>query len=135
MCSTPPSSVPKYLRWVLFEAVSESEPRVRPVETAVKRNQLVAPCGIARQLNRAFHRLCAAIAEEYLVVVRLRHGGDEALRQLRHVTMIEIRAGNVDEFRRLLLNGLHHMRVAMARRADRDARGKIQGRCCHRDLR
>src|SRR5208283_3539885 len=97
-----------------------------PVEAAIERNQFVASRGIARQLDRAFYRLCAAIAEEYLVVVRLRHGGDEALRELRHVPVIEIRAGNVDELRRLLLNGLHHMGVAMAGGADRDARGKIQ---------
>jgi len=43
------------------------------VKAAIECDQLVAPRGIARQFNRAFDRLGARIAEEYTVVLRLRH--------------------------------------------------------------
>jgi len=49
-----------------------------------------------------------------------------AFRELRHVPVIKIRSGDVNQFGGLFLNGRHHLRVAMACRADRDARGEIQ---------
>jgi hypothetical protein len=42
--------------------------------------------------------------------------------------VIKIGAGNVNQLRGLLLNSFNYFRVAVARRANRDARGKIQER-------
>ena len=98
------------------------------MEAAVERDQLVALGGVTSQLDGALNGFRARVAEEHLPVVRRRHGGYQPFGELRHVVMIKIRAGDVDQFRGLLLNGFYHFRMAVARRADGDTRAEIQER-------
>ena len=77
---------------------------------------------VARDLDRAFHRLGAGIAEEHevgkalLAQPRREPLAVRALEQVRHVP----------EFGRLLLQRRDQMRVAMAERIDRDAGGEVE---------
>ena len=92
----------------------------------MKRDDLVAPRVVLRQLDGRFDGFRARIAE--INFLRLLAGSDrrELLRQFHHARVIKIRAGNVNQLGGLLLNRVDHPRMAMPRGDDGDARGKIQ---------
>src|SRR6266852_4693446 len=72
------------------------------VEAAVKRDELVALCGVSRQFDGAFYCLGLRIGEKDLLAFRARHRPAEPLRQLRHALIIKISTGHVNQLGRLL---------------------------------
>ncbi len=98
------------------------------MEAAVKRDQFVTLGVITRQLDRTLYRFRPGIAEEHFPLLRLWHRRNQFFRELRHVPMAKIRPGDVNHLGRLLLNGRNHLRMAVARRADRNPRGEIEKR-------
>ena len=97
-----------------------------PVEGAVERDHMLALGVVTRQLERGFHRLGAGVA--VVDPVRPFHGRDfrEPLGERDHALVIKIGARHVDEFRRLLLDGRDHLRMAVAGGDHGDAGGKIE---------
>ena len=83
------------------------------MEAAIKRDELIALGGVTRQLDCAFDGFRAGIAKEHFLGFFSRHGGDEPLGELRHVVVIKIRSGNVNQFRGLFLNGFHDFRMTV----------------------
>jgi len=81
---------------------------------------------IASQLERRFHRFRAGIAVGKPVRTGHRRNGREPFRQGHHALIVEIGAGHVDEFGRLLLDGGHYFGVAVPRGSHRDSGGKVQ---------
>ncbi len=97
------------------------------MEAAIKRDQLVTPRGVARELDRAFDRFRAGIAEEhFLVGCDFGMVATKAFGELRHVPVVKISAGDVDQFGGLFLNGSDNFGMAVAGRTDGNAGGKIQ---------
>ena len=77
---------------------------------------------VARQLDRAFHRLRAGIAEEHEVgeaLLAQPRGEPLAVRALEQVR-------HVPELGRLLLQRLDQLRVRVAERIHRDTRGEVE---------
>ena len=104
--------------------------RQRPHRPPVKRTEEgdhVLPLGmVARQLERALHRLRSRVA--VVNAMRPRHGRNlrQPRRQFHHAFVIKIGPRHVDQFARLLLNRSHHVRMAMSGRSHGNARGKIK---------
>ena len=96
------------------------------VEGAVERDHVLALGVVARQLERGFHRFGAGVA--VVDPVRAFHGRDfrEPFGERDHALVIKIGARHVDEFRRLLLNGGDHLRMAVAGGDHCNAGGKIE---------
>src|ERR1043165_3611066 len=92
------------------------------VEAVEEGDELLSSGGVDGELQGGLHRLGAAVGE-----VRLRRRGHghnlfELAREVGHVAVVEVCAAHVYETRGLLLNGADDFRVAVARRADGDAR-------------
>ncbi len=83
---------------------------------------------IFRQLDRRLDGFRARIAEVHALLLRARSNRRKLFRELRQSLVVEIRAGQVNQFGRLLLNRSDHFRMAVAGGAHGDARGKIQER-------
>src|SRR4051812_26610219 len=81
---------------------------------------------VARQLHRRFDGLCSRVAEKTAPRTATRHQRFELSRKVRHLAVIKIGAGHVDQRRRLLLNGANNVRMTMACRGDGNARAKIE---------
>ena len=100
--------------------------RERPAVEGIERGDDLEPAFVvaelAGQLEQAFIRLDAAVAEEAFA------GADEADQRLRQPALrfvvIEIRG--MDELARLLDQGLGDGRMSVAERADRDAAAQIE---------
>ena len=87
----------------------------------------VLPLGvISRQLERAFRGFGSGVA--VVELVRAGHGRDlrQTLGQRDQALVIKIGARHVDELRRLLLNGGHHLGMAVAGGSHGDAGGEIE---------
>ncbi len=98
-----------------------------PVKAAMKCDDFVAPRVISRQLDGRLDGLRARIAEINFFRLPCREQFQTSRsRQFHQPLVIKIGAGNMNQFRGLLLNGLDHARMAMPRRNHGDARGKIQ---------
>ena len=110
----------------IFRSGQRKRTKRSPVKAAIKRNQLVALGRVARQLDGAFDGFRAGISEEYFFGFFSGQRAHQTLRELRHVVVIKVRAGNVNQFRCLFLDGLYYFRMAVPGRANRDACGKIQ---------
>ena len=98
-----------------WKALREGDQRVL---VRIAREMVVAASG----LDRAFHRLGAAIGEEHRVgegQVDQPLGEGLALRRA-------VEVGDVDQRRRLLLDRLGQVRMAMAEQVDGDAAGEIE---------
>ena len=95
---------------------------VRPWKLPKKAMILSRPGGVAGQLDRAFHRLRARVAEGHAP----RHVAGRDLIQLfgqrGQFFVVEIRARHVDQAGGLLLDRFHHPRMAVAGGHHRDAR-------------
>ena len=96
------------------------------MEAAVKGDELVALRCVARELDRALNRFGAGVSKEHFLGFSPRHCRHKLLGELRQMMVIEIRAGNVNQFRGLFLHRFHHLWVAVPRGANGNARGKIQ---------
>src|SRR6185437_8948853 len=96
------------------------------MKSTEKSDNVLPPSVIPCDLHGAFDRLRAGIAE--VKFVRTGHGRNvrEAFRQLDHALVIEIRTRHMNQFRRLILDGLYHLRMTMAGRANSDARSEIE---------
>ena len=92
----------------------------------MKRDDLVAPRVILRQLDGRFDGLRARVAEIHFLRFLAWSDGGEAFGEFHEVRNVKIGARNVNQLGGLLLNGLDHARMAMSRRHHGDARGKIQ---------
>ena len=96
------------------------------VEAPVEGDELVALGGVARQLDGAFDGFGAGIAEVNFLGFGAGRDGGQFFREARHVLVIEIRAGHVDQFGGLLLNRGDNFGMAMAGGANRNACGEIE---------
>ena len=95
------------------------------VEAAEEPDEARPPGDVARQLQRAFHRLGAGLADEaHRRFAQRRHGG-EAFAQPGHL-LVPVVAGDVQEFRGGILHRLDHLRVRMAGGAHRDAGHEVE---------
>ena len=81
---------------------------------------------VARQFQRALDGLGAGVAIKEAVRSGHRRDGRKALGQIGERLVEEIGAGDVDQFRGLLLNRRNDFGMAMAGRNDGDAGGKIE---------
>src|SRR5262249_34292673 len=97
-----------------------------PMKCAIERDYILPFRVIAGELEGTFNGLGTRVS--VVELVRSAHGSDraQALGQLRHLLIIEIGAGHMDEFRRLLLDGGNDFRMRMPGRDDGDSRGEIQ---------
>ena len=96
------------------------------VEASVEGDDFVAPRVVPRQLDGRLDRFGAGISEINFLRFLAGSDGRKPLGKLHHVRQIKIRAGNVNQFGGLFLNGFDNARMAMPRGDDGDARGKIQ---------
>ena len=81
---------------------------------------------VAGQLDRALDRLGARVGEEDARLLRERRDAGQALHELQVARLVEVGRGDVDEPLRLLLDRRDHLRVRVAGRAHRDARGEVE---------
>ena len=109
-----------------FEAGQRERAHGASVERAEEGNHVLPLGVIAGQLERGFHRFRAGVA--VVNPVRSGHGRDlrQPLGQRDHALVIKIRARHVDQFARLLLNGGHHIGMAVSGRGHGDAGGEIE---------
>ena len=96
------------------------------MKAAVKRDEIVALCGVSRQFDGAFYRLCTRIGEKDFLALRARHRPAQPRCQLRHTFVVKIRAGHVNQLSRLPLNCRDHFRMTMSGRAHRDTCREIE---------
>ena len=109
-----------------LEPVSESAPMVRPWKRAEEADDVLAAGVVAGELQGALDGLGAGVA--VVEPVRPGHGGDggEALGEVGHVLVVEVGAGDVDEFGGLVLDGLDDFGVTVAGGVDGDAGGEVE---------
>ena len=105
------------------------------MERAVKGDNPLALGVIARKFERSLNGLCAGVAVIHFVWPL--HGSDlrETLSKRDHVLVIEIRAGHVDKFASLLLDGGERLPDGSGRWRSRRCRPKNRGTRFHQRLR
>ena len=96
------------------------------MEASEEGDQLVAPGGIARQLDRAFDGFGAGIAERDAARSVARRDLRKFLGQGDHLFVVKVRAGHVDEAGRLPLDRFDHPGMAVAGRHHRDSGVEIE---------
>ena len=85
------------------------------------------PMGVVPgQLDGALDGLGAGVGEEDPRLLLERCDRGQALHELQVARLVEVGGGNVDQAIRLVLDGLHHLRVGVAGGADRDAGGEVE---------
>ncbi|OGN84948.1 MAG: hypothetical protein A2X23_01630 [Chloroflexi bacterium GWC2_73_18] len=96
------------------------------VEGAEEADQVRAPGGVAGELDRRLDRLGAGVGQEG--ARRRVHGGDpiELAADLGVDRQVEVRGGEVEESLGLLLDGAHHLGVAVTGRGDGDPGGEVE---------
>jgi hypothetical protein len=92
----------------------------------MERDDFVAPGVVARQLDGRLGGFRPRVAEKNLLRFLARSHRREPFREFHEPCIIKIRAGNMNQLGRLLLDGFDHARMAMPRRDHGNARGKIQ---------
>ena len=104
--------------------------RYRPVRPAVERAEEgddVRPLrGVPGQLDRRLDDLGAGVAQVGPDASLDRGDPAELAADLRVDRQVEVRRGEVDQLRGLLLDRRHDLRVGVARRVDRDARREVE---------
>ena len=96
------------------------------MERAEERNNLLASSVIARHFQRALNRLSPGIAVEELMRPRHRRHSRQPLGKIRQMLVVEIRARNMNQLRRLLLDRSHDFGMAMTRRNHRNPRSEVE---------
>src|SRR6185437_6992531 len=96
------------------------------MKAAKERDELAAASMIARQLHRRFGRLRSRVPEVHSPRHVAWRNNRQFLGQFHHVFVIEVRAGHMDQARRLLLNGFHDPGMAMPRGGYRDSGVEIE---------
>ena len=81
---------------------------------------------VASELQGALDGLSAGVAVVEAVRSGHRRDGGEARGERRHLVVVEVRAGHVDQLGRLILDGLHDFGMAVAGRGDGDAGGEVE---------
>ena len=86
---------------------------------------MLPPGVIPRQLQRALDRLGAGVAIEKAMRSRHRRNRRELLGKVGQRLIVKIRPGNMNQFRRLLLNRSNHFGMTMAGGSHGDAGSEI----------
>ena len=102
----------------------------RPVRPAMKRpverNDVRSFRMKAGKLQRCFHRFSARVAQVYTPGLCAGRNGRQAAAQRRIGCIVEVRAADMQQLGGLLLDGLHHLGMAVPRKGDRDAGHEVQ---------
>ena len=107
-------------------AVSESDAHRAAVERAEKGDHLLPLRVIAGQFESRLDRFGPRIGEEDLLRELTRRDLRQLFGQLELAAIIEVGPRHVQQVRRLPMDRLDDPRMAMARRADGDARVKVE---------
>jgi len=107
-----------------FAGGKRQRPHGTAMEGAVKADELRAFGVGAGQLDGRLYGLGAGVSQEAASIFRERGDLVQLLGQLHHQGVVEVR-GDVDEFRRLCLNRLHHLRMGVAGGTHRDTGGPV----------
>jgi hypothetical protein len=81
---------------------------------------------IARELDGALDRLGARVGEKDASLLLERRDRSQAFHELGVARLVEVGRCDVDEPVRLVLDGLDHLRMGVAGRADCDARSEVE---------
>src|SRR5689334_4437809 len=92
----------------------------------VKGNELPAPCRVARKLHSGFDGFRAGIPEETFPGFAAGHQRFELAGKLRHLLVIKVGTGHVDQRFRLLLYRPDDVRVTMPGGADGNAGVEVE---------
>jgi hypothetical protein len=101
-------------------------PGAAPVERAAERDDRGAPGGVAGQLDGPFGGLGAGVGQEDPFARRPRRDAAQPLAEGGHRFEVEVRAADVEEPPGRVLHRLHHRRVVVPGRADRDPRHEVE---------
>jgi hypothetical protein len=97
-----------------------------PVEGSEEGDHVLPPGVVAGELQRALDGLRPGISIIEAMRSGHRRDGREAFGKRHHVFVIEIGAGDVDQFGGLFLDGGDYLRMAMSGRNHGNAGGKVQ---------
>ena len=95
------------------------------MECPVERDDVTATRGVLSELHRSLKDLVTRVAEEERVDRVRRHLGQSGSHRLKKIVGVNV-CLRVHESLRLVRNGLHHLRMAVARRGRSNARSEVQ---------
>src|ERR1017187_4152615 len=96
------------------------------MKAAEEANNMLASGVVARELHCTFNRFRARVAVVDAVRAGHRSNCGEPCGKCRHLLIVKIRAGHVNELGTLVLNRLHDFGMTMAGGVHRDASGKVE---------
>src|SRR6188768_2333220 len=81
---------------------------------------------VSGELDGALDGLGPRVGEEDARLLAERSDGGEALHELHVARLVEVGRGDMDEAVRLILDGLHHLRMGVPGRADGDPGSEVE---------
>ena len=100
--------------------------RTSPVKRALEGDHRRAPRCITRQLDGPFDCLGSRVGQEDALLGRPGGHLGQTFAERRHPFVVEVGTADVEEVGRRVLDRLHHVRMSVPGRGDRDARHEVQ---------